>query len=394
MMKKYFVLIILVTCFCLPFGASAETLNQYIAKAEATLKNERAKIAQKEMTVKERNDAIAEKEQTTKDIAAAQEEVKRLEAEIKRLQDEIKVKDKEIKNLMRFVQISNGESVYLEYAFGASSFTDFIYRVSVAEQLSNYNEQLIDEYNKTIKESEQKQKELAIKQEELKKKQEQLEALVKKLASQIDGLSDSIQSYKSEYEALMSYVSSLKSMGCGGNEDVNACLARHNNTPSVNTGGSFSGFLMPLDKGRITQNYYNTKSRQHNAIDMSNYEGAPIYPPVAGSVLKVWYPSNGCGHIVVFIKHIVNGQSYTTVYYHLKTVSVSERQVVSANTQIGTQGGNPRYDGCTTGSHLDFKLFKGEYGKNFYSLTSGPHMNPRVWLTQAPGEGGRFSSRR
>ena len=60
-------------------------------------------------------------------------------------------------------------------------------------------------------------------------------------------------------------------------------------------------------------------NKADNAMDMSNYEGAPIYPPVAGSVLKIWYPSSGCGHIVVFIKHIVNGQTYTTVYYHLKT---------------------------------------------------------------------------
>jgi len=391
-MKKIFISLVLVSLLIFPIkSVNAETLNQYIAKAEATLKSERAKIAEKEMTEKERNDALAEKEQTTKDIAAAEEEVKRLEEEIQRLEESIKTKDKEIKNLMKFVQISNGESAYLEYAFGASSFTDFIYRISVAEQLSDYNEQLIDEYNKTIKESQEKQKELAIKQEELKKKQAELDELVKKLASQIEGLSDSIQSYKSEYSALMSYANSLKAMGCGGDEDVNACLSRVSNAPSISTGGAFSGFLMPLDKGRITQNYYNTNSRQHNAIDMSNYEGAPIYPPVAGSVINVWRPS--CGHIVVFIKHIVDGQTYTTVYYHLKTLSVNVGQVVTANTQIGTQGGNPSYDSCTTGSHLDFKLFRGEYGKSFYSLTSGPHMNPRVWLTQAPGEGGRFTSR-
>jgi len=332
------------------------------------------------------------KEKTTKDIKAAEEEIVRLEAEIKKLEESIKVKDKEVKKIMKFVQVSNGESAYLEYAFGASSFTDFIYRVSVAEQLSKYNEQLIAEYNNAIKESEQKQKELANKQEELRKKQVELDALVRKLATQIDGLSDAIQSYKTEYAALMNYVNSLRAMGCRGNEDLNACLKR-NTAPEVSTGGAFSGFLMPLQKGRITQNYYNTKSRQHNAMDMSNYEGAPIYPPVAGTVISIWRPSDGCGHIVAFIKHKVDGRTYTTVYYHLKTISVKVGQVVTSNTQIGTQGGNPSYDTCTTGSHLDFKLFKGEYGQDFKSLTSGPHMNPRVWLTQAPGEGKRFTSR-
>ena len=51
---------------------------------------------------------------------------------------------------MKFVQISNGETNYLEYIFGATDFTDFIYRVSVAEQLGEYNDRLIKEYNADI----------------------------------------------------------------------------------------------------------------------------------------------------------------------------------------------------------------------------------------------------
>lgn len=393
-MKKISIIVLtfMLSCFMFFDNASAETLKQYIDKADAALRAERSKIAQKEMTEKEKKEALAAKEQTAKDIKNTEEEIVRLEDEISKLQKSIKKKDKEIKEIMKFVQVSNGESVYLEYAFGASSFTDFIYRVSVAEQLSNYNDELITEYNKAIKDSEQKQKELAVKKEELRKKQIELDELVRKLATQIDGLSDQIQTYKSEYNALMSYINSLRSMGCKENEEINTCLNR-NTAPDVSTGGAFSGFLMPLQKGRITQNYYNTNSRKHNAIDMTNYEGAPIFPPVAGSVISVWRPSDGCGHIVVFIKHKVDGKTYTTVYYHLKTVNVRAGQVVTAQTQIGTQGGNPSYDSCTTGSHLDFKLFKGEYGQDFKSLTSGPHMNPRVWLTQAPGEHGRFNSR-
>jgi len=50
-MKK-FVVILLVLCLFIPVSnVSAETLNQYIAKADAALKAERSKIAQKEMTV-------------------------------------------------------------------------------------------------------------------------------------------------------------------------------------------------------------------------------------------------------------------------------------------------------------------------------------------------------
>ena len=54
------------------------------------------------------------------------------------------MKEEEIKNLLSFNQISDGDNVYLEYVFGASSFTDFIYRSAVVEQLSLYNDVLFD----------------------------------------------------------------------------------------------------------------------------------------------------------------------------------------------------------------------------------------------------------
>ena len=77
----------------------------------------------------------------------------------------------------------------------------------------------------------------------------------------------------------------------------------------------------------------------------------------------------------------------------MKTVTVSVGQTVYYTTQIGTQGGNPSYDSCSTGSHLDFKLFKGRYLRDFFTLSRGPHMDPRTWLPQLPGEGKRFYSR-
>ena len=396
MKKLSLICLIIFTCFFTIFNkAQAETLDEYIAKAQAALKAERATSAKKQMTEAEKNKALAEKEQISQDITTTENEIKNLEAEIEQLEESIDKKDKEIKEIMKFVQVSSGDSAYLEYAFGASNFTDFIYRISVSEQLSSYNDDLIKDYNNDIKSISQKQAELSQKQKELKTKQEELSKLITKLSSEIEDLSASSLSYKAEYESLMNYVNSLKNMGCKGYEDMLACQNRLNkDTPNIDTGGgSFSGFYMPLDKGRITQNYYNTNSRQHNAIDMTNYEGAPVYGVAAGKVISITRPSDGCGHIVAFIRHVVNGQVYTTVYYHLKTINVSVGQVIDYTTKIGTQGGNKAYDTCSTASHLDFKLFKGEYGKDFYSLTKGPHMNPRVWLTQAPAEGKSFYSR-
>lgn len=397
-MKKISLLIMLSFILCIFFTvdeARAETLNEYIAKAETALKNQRSASSKKSMTEKEKEEAVAQKDQVTAELTGIEKEMTKLQNEIDELEKSIEKKNEEIKSVMKFFQISNGESNYLEYAFGATSFTDFIYRLSVAEQLSDYNNKLIKEYNADVKEKEDKQTELTEKQTEKKKKQEELNTLITKLANEIDDLSDNVLTYQTEYKNLMTYVNQLKNQGCLGNEDMSTCLARQADAPEVNGGGSATsggnsnGFYIPLTKGRVTQNY---KGRTHNAIDISNYEGAPVYPITDGVVINI-LTGQSCGKNIVFIKHKVNGSYYTTVYYHLKTVNVRYNQVVSYSTQIGTQGGNPSYDSCTTGSHVDVKLFKGIYGQNFYSLTSGPHMDPRTWLTQLPAVGRSFSQR-
>ncbi len=396
-------LIMILTFICFPLVIKAETLDEYIAQAEAKLNQERSTTAKKEMTEEEKEAALAEKDKIQNEIKTVQNDITSLEKEIKELETTIDTKDKEIKQIMTFVQVSEGEMSYLEYIFGAKDFTDFIYRISVAEQLSDYNDELMGQYNKMIKNHESKQKELSQKQSELNEKNKELQELVNKLSKEIDELNDNVQTYQAEYQNLMSYVNTLKSMGCRGNEDMQTCENRLN-PPRVTTGGGGSsgssgggsvtgggsnGFYIPLTQGKVTQNYY---GNNHNAIDISNYEGAPVYAITAGRVITI-SRNQSCGKNIVYILHNVNGRDYTTVYYHLKTVTVSSGQTVNYTTQIGTQGGNPSYDSCTSGSHLDFKLFKGRYLKDFFTLSRGPHMDPRTWLTQLPGEGSRFYSR-
>ena len=164
-MKKIMISIIFTLCLFLPVQAmAAETLDQLEAKAKANREAYQKAKEQKALSEQERAEASKQKEQVQADIKQINVDINKAQDEITELAKQIDTKDKEIKNLMKFVQVSNGESAYLEYAFGASSFTDFIYRVSVAEQLSDYNEVLIKEYNESIKKLEQKQKELTAKQ--------------------------------------------------------------------------------------------------------------------------------------------------------------------------------------------------------------------------------------
>lgn len=97
------------------------------------------------MTEEELNEVNASITKTKREIEAIQADMKTIEQEIVKMNEQIKLKEVEMKEIILFVQVSNGESAYIEYAFRAQSFIDFIYRIAVAEQLASYNERLIHE---------------------------------------------------------------------------------------------------------------------------------------------------------------------------------------------------------------------------------------------------------
>ena len=56
--------------------------------------------------------------------------------------------NEEIKSIVHYYQVSNVQNMYYEYVFNADSYTDFIYRFAITEQLSDYREKTINEYRK------------------------------------------------------------------------------------------------------------------------------------------------------------------------------------------------------------------------------------------------------
>lgn len=59
---------------------------------------------------------------------------------------------------MVYNQVSQGENIYLEYIFAAETYSDMVYRYMIAEQISNYNNTMIEEMNKEIEELNKKRR--------------------------------------------------------------------------------------------------------------------------------------------------------------------------------------------------------------------------------------------
>ena len=144
--------------FSIPSTIEAKTLRELkeeLATAKANKSANEAKMKEAQDKIKKYQNEISA---SLSEIEKSQDEIEAARIKIQELEEEIKEKQKEIDELLRFLQVSNGENAYLEYIFGANSFTDFIYRTAVVEQMSEYNDKLIDEMYKLIEQNKQLQK--------------------------------------------------------------------------------------------------------------------------------------------------------------------------------------------------------------------------------------------
>ncbi|NLM63321.1 MAG: hypothetical protein GX190_03300, partial [Mollicutes bacterium] len=150
------VLLIPMLMFPLEVKAEAKTLKDLYDEL-SKLENELKEINNDKSLTEEQIQQIQQNiKSIDREVIAIEKTIAEIEKEIKRLEQDIITRDKEMKELMKYYQFSIGENLYLEYAFGAASMTDFIYRLAIVEQLMKHNERLIDDMNNMIVEQEKK----------------------------------------------------------------------------------------------------------------------------------------------------------------------------------------------------------------------------------------------
>ena len=351
---------ILFVAFCIvPCVVNAETIADYRAKIKA-IEEEKAENEKKSEEVQARIDAANERiSEITNQIVQARKDQESTQKEIEELDKEIDAKEEEIKDLVAFYQISDSDNFYLKYIFGADSFEDFIYRFSVAEQLTEANDKLVDEMNALIKENETKVKELKQQQKKLSSLNDEIKVEIEKLGSQKRTYSENSLDADEEIKALEDQIAFFKKEGCSENQDVTTCSI---NAPSAN------GFIKPTPYGYITSYYggrihpiFGTAS-YHDGVDIAAATGTTVYASGTGKVIFSYadsYENYGGFGRAILIAHNVNGQTYTTLYGHLSKASVKSGQIVQRGDKIGEVGST----GWSTGPHLHFQFMYGSgYG--------------------------------
>lgn len=370
-------IVVLLPMFLFPINvqASKKTLKDLYDEL-TKLENELKQVNEDKTLTEERIKEIKQNiNSIDREVIVIEKTIVEIQNEIVKLNEDIIAKDKEMKELVRFYQLSTGENMYLEFAFGASSMTDFIYRLAVVEQLMKHTDQLITDMHNMIATQEKKSKELAIHQENLAVKKKQLFEEQFKLGDRVRELQHGVLSLSQEIADAKTTIKNYEKIGCKPNDYLEDC---------TRVNGDIM-FARPVKRGRITCDWMCYTN--HRAVDIGGgIFGEPIYAAAAGRVVLIEWGSS-CGGNYLVIQHLVNGQYYATRYMHMQTINVSLNQEVTRDTVIGTVGGaTGGVDQCTTGPHLHFQVAEGIYGKDIRSF-SDQAKNPRYYVNFPAGDG-------
>lgn len=359
----------------------------YEVKAADTLSSLRKELTdlknKKSSNDREKKLTQAEINQKNKEISDAQKAKIDSENKIEVAQKDIEESNKKIEEyeekteeIMNFYQLMLSDNSYLEFVTDSANMTELIMRIDAVEQLIQYNKEQLDNLEKLIKDNEQKQVDLKKYEKELDQNIKKFEEKIEELDDELVSLSDVNATIDEQIELKEASVKMFESMKCKENETLDACTQR-----TMKSGG----WIKPVAKGRINSLFglrsgSANVSSNHSGIDIGISEKTTVRSATTSGVVMAILRRSSCGGNQVFVQANVNGKTYTVLYAHLYSISVSVEQQVNANTIIGKSGGyststlHGGYDRCTTGAHLHLSVSTGAY-KN-YSTFKAHLINP------------------
>ncbi len=350
--------------------SEAENKITDIEKQRASLEAELKKV---EKSIADTKEKITKKD---KEIASTKEKIDSLKESIKETEERIANRHEILKERARSYQ-QNGSSTYLEVILGANSFGEFVERIGAVTTIMNADKDIIAEQEADKARLEEQKaevetklaslnemkKELVKMKEELDGKKVEKNQLMAVLKSEQAQLEEEKLSLEEEKELLTNQESAVKKAIAAEKkrqaEAAAAAAASANSSSTVSSGtvsqapAVTSGKFMRPAAGYVSSRFGSRWGKNHNGIDIAKSGTVPVVASAAGVVSRANY-SSSYGN-VIYISHYIDGQVYTTVYAHLRSMNVSAGQSVQKGQQIGLMGNTGR----SFGQHLHFELYVG-----------------------------------
>ena len=263
-----------------------------------------------------------------------------------------------------------GTISYWQVLFEANSFTDFLDRLEMINEISASDQKRINEIQKVAQEvsvtRDQMQEELSqlsLAQIQLEESQSELEIkrtesdeLLRSLAVQEEEFQLLLDDSEAKQDQLMKEIAQKqKELSSAQYEEKLAKLAAQGKNPpsSATWITPVSGYTITSPFGMRVHPVYKYQL-MHNGIDLACPTGTPIYATRAGTVTRAAYQSGGAGYYV----SLDHGDGFGSIYMHMTNYVVSAGQKVTAGQLIGYVGST----GVSTGPHLHFGVsYAGSY---------------------------------
>ena len=263
-----------------------------------------------------------------------------------------------------------GTISYWQVLFEANSFTDFLDRLEMINEISASDQKRINEIQKVAQEvsvtRDQMQEELSqlsLAQIQLEESQSELEIkrtesdeLLRSLAVQEEEFQLLLDDSEAKQDQLMKEIAQKqKELSSAQYEEKLAKLAAQGKNPpsSATWITPVSGYTITSPFGMRVHPVYKYQL-MHNGIDLACPTGTPIYATRAGTVTRAAYQAGGAGYYV----SLDHGDGFGSIYMHMTNYVVSTGQKVTAGQLIGYVGST----GVSTGPHLHFGVsYAGSY---------------------------------
>ena len=195
--------------------AYAATTQEKLEQSQKQNEETKNKLSETQSNIasmeEEKSGLVSKLDQLNKDLTAVSEKLADLEQQIKDkekeieqtqadLEEAIATEEKQYADMKKRVQYmyEKKDSLYLEILFSANGFGDFINKATYIQDLSEYDENLMQEYENTRKLIEEKEAELQQEKVELDELKEETKAEQEKVTGYVNSTSSSIKQYSGQ----------------------------------------------------------------------------------------------------------------------------------------------------------------------------------------------------
>lgn len=355
--------------------AEKSKLESQIDKISAQTKNVSEYVKSLDMQM---NRLLINIDNNRKAIQSAKEELEAVNQELADAQAKQDTQYQNMKLRIKNMYESSSDS-YLKYLMESQSLADLFSREEYVERITQYDKNLLTQYQSVLMEVTIAQRQAQDKLDEMqatrdslvyekkmvqrliKEKNRQVKSYQKQLSTSQQGVNDyaqQIAQLEAKVETLMQRQrDKIKAQEAGGGTESKIVIP---------TSGDYA---WPLTvRGRITSTFGFRKaptagaSSYHKGVDIAVNTGSTVLAAKAGKVVTATYSTSAGNYIAIY-----HGGGTYTYYMHCSRLNVSAGDKVEKGQVIAKSGST----GVSTGPHLHFAIYK-----------NGNYVNPMFYVSQ------------